>query len=432
VAKVLNGVEQKNVISIEGSDATDQIRDSILDDATRFSGAKIGGLYDGTVLLTGTSPNTGGTANTTTRIELDSNASSTDGAYDPGCVHITAGTGVGQARHILEYDGTNKYAYVKRDWKVTPDNTSEYAILFSSGNSSVNEGVAQTGSNNTITLNVLASSQNSAYLGQCIFIVSGTGADQTRMVVGYNGTTKVATVDSNWVTNPDNTSIYVMLPFPGFVHGTPTADSAANTLIGDVVGNKTDTTGGTSLVALSKQIVEDTGTTIPGMITTIDGYHDVPSADSVSNTQMRDVIGNKNDSSDHPSIIGRLEYLFALFSETQSVYPSLAEAVEVTVANGEWAALPSPTEIVPASTITNQFIIMGVDVIDAVGAFHLRLYTGSAAAEVELTNIVGVNGSQSFLPCYALVDANERISCSITDSVAGADVYAVKIIYKEI
>jgi hypothetical protein len=171
---------------------------------------------------------------------------------------------------------------------------------------------------------------------------------------------------------------------------------------------------------------------IEGKVDTIDGLHDVPSADSVNNLQMRDVIGNKNDSADHVSIIGRLEYLFAAFTELQSIYPNLAEGVEVIVANGEWAALPSPTQIIPASTITNQFIIIGVDVIDALGAFHLRLYTGAALSEVELTNVVGVNGSQSFLPCYALVDANERISCSITDSVAGADTYGVKIIYKEI
>ena len=42
---------------------------------------------------------------------------------------------------------------------------------------------------------------------------SGTGADQSRIVVAYNGTTKVATINNrNWDVTPDATSGYVMLP----------------------------------------------------------------------------------------------------------------------------------------------------------------------------------------------------------------------------
>jgi len=204
------------------------------------------------ITLIGTSPDSGGTANTSTRIELDSNASAVDGAYDPSVINIVAGTGVGQARQIWEYDGTNKYAYVNRDWKVIPDSTSEYVVIFNSGDSHVNEGLAQAGTNDTVTLNTLASAQNNIYLGQCIYIVAGTGADQARMVVGYVGGTKVATVDSNWIVNPDSTSIYAMFPFPGFIHGLPGVDSAANVLMRDVIGNKSDTEAGDSLVGINK------------------------------------------------------------------------------------------------------------------------------------------------------------------------------------
>ena len=209
----------------------------------------------------GTSPNTGGTANTSTRIELASTASSVDGAYDPAVVLIVSGTGAGQARQIWEYDGTNRYAYVNRDWKVIPDDTSVYGIIADAGDTHVNEGVAQGGTNNTITLNALASAQNSLYLGQIIFVVAGTGADQSRMVVGYSGATKVATVDSNWIVNPDATSVYAMFPYPGFVHGVPTADASANILSRDVIGNKSDATAAgavttdESLMAYTKQIV---------------------------------------------------------------------------------------------------------------------------------------------------------------------------------
>lgn len=49
-------------------------------------------------------------------------------------------------------------------------------------------------------------------------------------------------------------------------HDVPAQNSADNVVISDVVGNKTDTTAGNSLIALSKQIIEDTDTTVPAYI----------------------------------------------------------------------------------------------------------------------------------------------------------------------
>jgi len=259
----------------DGGAAVIGSKSDTIDGDTLISYAKLNATNH---IVNGTSPNTAGTANTSTRIELDSNASSVDGAYDPAIVYIIAGIGIGQSRRITEYDGTNKYAYINRDWKVTPDNTSEYCVVMDAGNTHVNEGVAQGGSNDTITLNTLASAQNNLYLGQMIFIVAGTGADQARMVVGYNGATKVATTDSNWIVNPDNTSVYIMMPFPGFIHGTPSVDSASNILMRDVLGNKSDTIGGDSLVSLIKGAggsSESHASLFPGLI----WYADIAQAD---------------------------------------------------------------------------------------------------------------------------------------------------------
>jgi hypothetical protein len=210
------------------------------------------------IIITGTSP---GTGNTAVRIELDANASAVDGAYDPAEIYIVGGTGAGQARQIYQYVGASKYAYINRAWKVIPDNTSQYYIVMHSGNSHVNEGIAQGGGASTITLNALASTQNNLYLGQMIFISAGTGQDQARMCIGYNGTTKVATVDAPWIVQPDTTSVYAMFPYPGFVHGVPSADVATNVLVRDVIGNKSDVANETadqaSLVGLSRKILEE-------------------------------------------------------------------------------------------------------------------------------------------------------------------------------
>ena len=77
-------------------------------------------------------------------------------------------------------------------------------------------GIAQAGSSNTITLDVSASSIDGFYSHANILIVSGTGQEQERIIVGYNGTTKVATIAPPWKTTPDNTSAFDVVP--GTVH----------------------------------------------------------------------------------------------------------------------------------------------------------------------------------------------------------------------
>jgi len=105
--------------------------------------------------------------------------------------------------------------------------------------------------------------------------------------------------------------------------GVPSQDSADNVTVSDVVGNKTDTTSGDSLVALNKQVKAKTDnlptdpadqsqvegaiatahSTTDSKIDTVDGYQDVPTADSASNAQMRDVIGNKTDTTAGDSLV---------------------------------------------------------------------------------------------------------------------------------
>jgi hypothetical protein len=151
------------------------------------------------------------------QIQLDTGASSTNGAYDPGLVFIETGTGAGQTRLILQYNGSTKVATVDRDWRVNPDNTSEFVILGDAGRESVNEGLAQAATTTTITLNTSASTSDDAYNGQLVFIRSGTGQDQIALVEDYVGSTKVATIrtrsaNGEWAIVPDTTSAYVMIP----------------------------------------------------------------------------------------------------------------------------------------------------------------------------------------------------------------------------
>lgn len=184
------------------------------------------------------------------QIQLAAGESAVDGTFDPGIVGIIDGTGVGQCRLILEYDGTSKLATLNRDWKVAPDATSEYIILCSEGGMHVNEGLAQGGGASSITLNSLASLTNDVYNGQMVFLVSGLGQDQVGRVTAYNGTTKVATIETTqngWATQPDATTGYIMIPIIDIspsVIGTPIAlDSGTATIAGMLTKMADDNAG---------------------------------------------------------------------------------------------------------------------------------------------------------------------------------------------
>lgn len=68
-------------------------------------------------------------------------------------------------------------------------------------------GTAQAGGSTTITLASGAAAVDSAYVGSTVSITSGTGSGQSRIITGYVGSSKVATVAA-WTTPPDATSVY--------------------------------------------------------------------------------------------------------------------------------------------------------------------------------------------------------------------------------
>ncbi len=72
-------------------------------------------------------------------------------------------------------------------------------------------GTATAGSTNTITFPAGASAVNDLYVGATINLTGGAGAGQSRRIINYVGATRVATVDTNWVANPGNTTVFDVL-----------------------------------------------------------------------------------------------------------------------------------------------------------------------------------------------------------------------------
>jgi hypothetical protein len=167
------------------------------------------------------------TGSTSSTIKLDAAASSTNNIYQGAKVVITGGTGVGQQRNIIAYSGSTKIATVDKNWVTTPDNTSTFDLQVGTLAITSQEGTAQAGSATTITLASTANATDDYYNNSLVSILSGTGAGQTREITDYVGATKVATVAA-WSTNPDNTSVYAVIPAGGNASdNTPAAPTAS-------------------------------------------------------------------------------------------------------------------------------------------------------------------------------------------------------------
>ena len=195
---------------ISNPNIADYVWDETLDDhgSAGSTGRKLKDIGS-SVILTGTATGNGNGLN---QIELDAFASAVDGAYDPALITIVAGTGSGQSRGIYQYEGSTGICTVDRNWKTQPTSASEYVISAWPGREHVNEGLAQGGTANTITLNYLASSTDNVYNHQIVFIRSGVGEDQVGLILTYDGTTKIATIDKDWDIIPDTTTGYTLLP----------------------------------------------------------------------------------------------------------------------------------------------------------------------------------------------------------------------------
>lgn len=151
-------------------------------------------------------------------ITLDAGASPSNaiynGIYNRNLIVLTDNTGVGQTRTIVDYNAITKIAVIDREWRISPDATTEFQITPDDTPLTVDHGVARGGSATTITLRDYAASDDDAYLCNIVTIIAGKGRGQARLVDSYDGTTKVVTIcGDDWVAIPDTTSIYVMMPY---------------------------------------------------------------------------------------------------------------------------------------------------------------------------------------------------------------------------
>lgn len=115
----------------------------------------------------------------------------------------------------LTFSSVPKYAFTQSIYNppgtITPSAvTGKVTITASQG---AVTGTAQSGTSTTIVLATGASSTDDAYNGMYVTITGGTGSGQVRFITDYVGSTRTATVNSAWATNPNNTSTYSLAVF---------------------------------------------------------------------------------------------------------------------------------------------------------------------------------------------------------------------------
>jgi hypothetical protein len=72
-------------------------------------------------------------------------------------------------------------------------------------------GTAQAGAAGTITLDASASGTDDFYNDQWIYLTGATGAGQSRRISDYVGASKIASVEPNWITNPDSSTTFAII-----------------------------------------------------------------------------------------------------------------------------------------------------------------------------------------------------------------------------
>lgn len=137
-------------------------------------------------------------------IVLSSYASNINSGY---LLSITAGKGAGQVRKVLFFDELTKVVAVDPAWEPEkkPDNSSHYLLIL---NGTLMTGLVRGADACSIRLAGAENPLNDYYKGYYVTISGGTGSGQARKITGYDGSTKVAMLEKDWNTIPDDSSIY--------------------------------------------------------------------------------------------------------------------------------------------------------------------------------------------------------------------------------
>lgn len=126
--------------------------------------------------------------------------------YSGATLTVTAADGTEQSKTISSYDDGTKTITISGTWTTTPDNTYTYYFGLAFSLLTVTSSTVD-----TVSLERWIKNTPSPYIGLACTVIDGTGWKQSRTVESFDTVTGVATLDREWETEPDATSI-VLFP----------------------------------------------------------------------------------------------------------------------------------------------------------------------------------------------------------------------------
>jgi len=204
------------------------------------------------------------------------------------------GSGGTQNQSVIQLNGADK-AVIRNCWLVADSGTGVIEDATTSDQILIENCIVEnTETSPTVTM-LLQATTTGTVVHSMFRVASGTtyftAANDMQFFESFGTGTdatsgeKVATILSG--------DIEAKLDVVDGYHDVPTADVTTNSQMRDVVGNKTDAAAAgavsstESLMAYLKQLVTE--------LQIVDEFHDVPGADNVLNAQINEVIGNKSD-----------------------------------------------------------------------------------------------------------------------------------------
>lgn len=162
--------------------------------------------------------------------------------------------------------------------------------------------------------------------------------------------------------------------------------------------------------------------------------HSVPPVDSTNNILSRDVTGNRNDGHSTKTLAGYGHKNDDHNHSQVFLHPELSAPVVLQSAAGVYAAYPTPTEIVAAGEITEDFDFhfMNISTISANGDYSISLYKGAPGDEIRIGCYSAfrnaVQSQEGTRPIMSpLFPAGTRISAALTSSNAGQNTLGIKL-----
>lgn len=206
----------------------------------------------------------------------------------------------------------------------------------------------------------------------------------------------------------------------------PTVNAVANTNSSEVIGNKNDTTAGTSIVSLLKLI--------DSLVDAIKAKTDNLPSDPSDQSMIDAKLGVVTDFAAHQTLLGYQNSLYQHVHQQARCYPSLADGIVVTGGVPAWT-LGNFAEIIPANTITSAFDIhfIVVENVSAQDIYEMVLYTGTVGNEVEIGRVridreSATSGAQNVPIQIPAQSANSRISAKLA-SKSGGDSATISVYY---